>query len=426
MCSAANRTEQDETGMKKQLIAALTTLSLATAGPGVKCSFGQGWADGPIGEISSTTEGTRFGGSGFAPSESFQSPNVAFTPSGQAIEVFDPSVPTIVPGEEFSGAAGSGWITPDGRMNLQREAQTPEEALWAPDNAAGGWTDGPMGLQVGIDWLFFSRGINGGSPFAFNNAGETFSNADIDFDIESTVRYRIGVGSEYGTGYEFVAYDFNEFSGGLSLTGEGITPVFFGGVAEPAESYETTYQSRIKSYELNVWARRSEGLRVGYGLRHFAVEENYDITFDVDSSTTTPAVGGTGGPTGFFSKTDNNLFGGQIMLELYRKFAPGMYLEGGVKGMLLNNRADIDVNTANVDLSGDDSFITGGVNFNGGVSYRIFRGCSLRAGYEGVFIGSVATGASQSENNDVFTGAVSPSGEGLYYGGGYVGCTVTF
>ena len=177
---------------------------------------------------------------------------------------------------------------------------------------------------------------------------------------------------------------------------------------------------------MNVWARRSEGLRVGYGLRHFSVEEKYDITVGADSTTTDPAAGGAGGFTGFFSKTDNNLFGGQIMLELYRRIAPGMYLEGGVKGLLLNNRADIDVNTANVDLSGEDSFITGGVNFNGGVSYRIFRGFSLRAGYEGVFIGSVAAGSAQSENNDVFSGAVSPFGESLYFGGGYVGCTLTF
>jgi len=64
------------------------------------------------------------------------------------------------------------------------------------------------------------------------------------------------------------------------------------------------------------------------------------------------------------------------MLELYRKIAPGMYVEGGVKGMLLNNRSDIDVNTANVDISGEDSLITGGVNFNGGVSYRVFGGFS--------------------------------------------------
>ena len=418
--------------MKKKFVSALTTLTLVVAGPGASCSLAQDFADGPIGEISSAIEGGGFAGSDFAGSGFGQTPNVAFTPSGQAIEVFDPSVPTVAPGApgaNSSNVPGNDWITPDGRMNLQRgDSLTPEEALWAPQGVnEGGWTDGPFGLQAGVDWLFFSRGINGGSPFATNLAGETFSNADIDVDIESTPRFRLGIASEFGTGYEFAYYDFDEFSGRLELTGEGIVPVFFGGIpAEPADSYATTYQSRIKSFELNVWARRSEGLRVGYGLRHFSVEEKYDITVGADSTTTDPTGGGGNSFTGFFSKTDNNLFGGQIMLELYRRIAPGMYLEGGVKGLLLNNRADIDVNTANVDLSGEDSFITGGVNFNGGVSYRIFRGFSLRAGYEGVFIGSVAAGSAQSENNDVFSGAVSPFGESLYFGGGYVGCTLTF
>lgn len=412
--------------MKNKLIATLTTLTLVAAGPGVLYSIAQDFAEGPIGEINSIGEGAGLGGSSFAGSDLLQSPNVAFTPSGQAIEVFNPNVPTMGPGAESGGAASSDWITPDGRMNLQRgNAQTPEEALWAPEGGTvQGWTDGPLGLQVGIDWLFFSRGFNGGVEFGFLNeegtsTGEVFTE-QIDIDIESTARYRIGFASEYGTGYEFVAYDFNQFSGSLALSGERLVPVFFDGIpTEPVDEYNASYESRVKNFELNVWARRSENLRVGYGLRQLTVEDKYDIQFGASGGTTT-------GGGGFFSKTDNNLFGGQLMLELYRQIGPALNLEGGVKGMLLNNRMDLDLNTGNRDQSGEDSLITGGVNFRGGISYRAFRGVSLSAGYEGVFIGSVASGTAQSAMNDDFFEDISPFGEGLYFGGGYAGCTITF
>lgn len=412
--------------MKKQFIAAsVATLTLAVAGFGGASLKAQSIAEGPIGEIS---QGSGSRGSGFADAATGQSPQVAFSSTGQEIEVFDPTVPTPSPEGSTGGANVADWITPDGRINLEGRRPTPEDALWAPANpAAGGWTDGAMGLQLGVDVLYFSRAISGGSPFAFTATGESFSNADISVDPESTVRYRLGVASEYGTGYEFVAYDFDEFSGTLALTGEGITPVFFGGIpAEPADAYSATYQSRIKNFELNVWARRSEALRVGYGLRHFSIEEEYDITLGADSNDADPTTGAVDGGTGFFSSTDNNLFGGQIMLELYREIAPDFYVVGGVKGLLLNNRVDIDADTENIDRSGEDSFITGGVNFNGGINYRVFRGFSLRAGYEGVFLGSVAAATTQSENNNLLEETISPFGESLYFGGGYFGCTVTF
>lgn len=357
--------------------------------------------------------------------------DVVFSPTGEAIEVFNPLVDPERKGQRHRYDSDGNWDVAGGDVDLRRKIH--QSKLWAPqESTGGGWADGPLGLQVAADLLHFSRAIAGGGTFATNDSGQSFSVSDIEIDPKSAVRYRLAIASEYGTGYEFVGYDFDEFSGALSLEGEGITPVFFGGVpSEPVDAYTATYQSRIKNYEFNIWARRTESLRVGYGLRHFSIEENFDITQAESSGSTTPtmgggAVGGVPESVGFFSATDNNLFGGQIMVELFRRISTGTYLQGGVKGMLLNNRADLDVNTENIDMSGEDSFITGGVNFHGGLSYRPFRGVNLRAGYEGVFIGSVASGLSQSENNSLFDGSISPVGEGLYYGGGYFGCAITF
>ena len=414
---------------------------LMTVMPYVSIVSGQDHVDGPLGEFNSKATIEALSDREFlSPDPStlpaandFVSPNayssVIQTPSGEMVELFNPVAGNArVENNQTSVPSSSDWITEDGRINLQQVG--PEGQLWAPEGTgAAGWTDGPIGLQVGVDWLFFTRGVNDGAVFAFNDSGETFSNSDIDLDTESTARYRLGIASEYGTGFEFVGYDFDEFSGSLELTGEGVTPIFFGGApAEPVDSYTTSYRSQIESYELNVWSRRSRAVRIGCGLRYFSIEENYDITEGTDNGGT--AAGNTGSQNatfaGFFSSTKNDLFGAQINLELFRHLTQSTALEGGVKGMLLNNDAEIDVNTGNIDQTGDDSFVTGGVNFYGGVNYRPFRGLNLRAGYEGVFIGSVASGSAQSENNSVFADAVSPVGEGLFYGGGYAGATVTF
>lgn len=436
--------------MKKQFVVAVAWVAwvaFALATPYASNVVAQDFPEGPAGEINSPgVEGDFTGGdffdagvagAGLGHSDFLRSPNVAYSPTGEAIEIFDPLVPFGQPPTRLPELLGSpvaasdtktDWITADGRINLENDSA--ESQLWAPDDATvAGWSDGPMGLQLGVDWLFFSRATTGGLT-SFNLVTSDFSTSDdIELDVESTPRYRIGVGSEYGTGYEFVAYDFDEFSGGLTLMQENVVPVFFGGIPDqPVDSYSVTYQSRIKSYELNVWARRSEAVRVGYGLRHFAIEEKYDVTQGADTNTAnTGATGtGTGGFTGFFSRTDNNLFGGQLMLELYRRVTPSTYLVGGVKGMLLHNRSDVDADTANHDGSGEDSFVTGGVNFNGGITCRPFRGLRFRAGYEGNFIGSVASGPAQSDGNSLFDPTISPVGDSIYFGGGYVGCTVTF
>ena len=433
--------------MKRPIVvtasAALFAFGLAIQN--VSPAVAQQFAEGPVGEINSPLLGDSFGGNSFAGSEVggagfASSPNVVYTPQGEAIEVFNPSVPfeqnsEVVPNllatPVVEPNTKTDWITPEGRINFDNGS--PESQLWAPNSpGTGGWADGPLGLQVGIDGLFFSRGINTGAPFAFTDSGETFSNADFDLDVESTARYRLGVASEFGTGYEFVYYDFDSFTGSLSLTGEGITPFFFGIIpADPVESYTANYDSRIKNFELNVWARRSQRVRVGYGLRYFSIEEDYDVIFNDDGNsggTTTTTTATTGGEDGFFSSTDNDLFGGQIMVELFQPMTTTVSLNGGAKGMLLNNDAEVDVDTANLDSNGDDSFVTGGVNFWGGVTYRPMRGLSLQAGYEGVFIGSVATATSQSDNSNQigYSESVTPFGEGLYFGGGYAGCTLTF
>lgn len=144
----------------------------------------------------------------------------------------------------------------------------------------GPWGDGDVRLQFGIDYLYFTRGAAADNFFASNNAGETFSLADIDIGTESAIRYRLLLATVGGTGFELLGYDFEEFSGSLLLQGEGITPEFFGLIpADPVTEYNVSYESRLRNFEANVSARRSERLKIGYGLRYVNLEENFDIQF---------------------------------------------------------------------------------------------------------------------------------------------------
>ena len=299
--------------------------------------------------------------------------------------------------------------------------------LWTdapPNQGNAGWVDGNMRVQIGIDYLYFSRGTAADNLLAFDDAGNTSSIADIDPGDDTTVRYRVLFATEGGTGFEILAYDFQEFSGSLTLEGEGITPVFFDSIPiDPVESYEASYRSRLKNYEFNVWGRKSERVKLGYGLRYVNLDENFDIDFVEDSGSTGTT---TASPDGFFSRTDNNIFGAQLMAQLYRPVTSGLYLTGGASGGYGYNRIDVDSDTANIDTHSDDDTGTGFFSFNGGVTMRVAKGLRVNAGYEGLLLTSVALAPDQSAAAEFAQGVPEIQTGTLYFGGAYIGAVLAF
>ena len=287
------------------------------------------------------------------------------------------------------------------------------------------WHGGRLQLQVGIDYLYFSRGAAADNLFGFNNVGETFSLADIDPGNETAERYRLMIVDDGGTGFELVGYQFDEFNGSLTLEGEGITPVFFGGIpSEPAESYEATYRSELSNFEANVWHRTGPRLKIGFGMRYLKLEEEFDIEFIEDPNSTTATTGM--GESGFFSTTENRIFGGQVMARLYRPIVTQVYLEGGVDAGYGTNRITVDSDTADIDTQTEDDTSTGFFSFSGGVAYRVLDGLTLRAGYEGLLLTSVALSPDQSDSINAFTGASEIQTGSLYFSGAYFGGTFRF
>ncbi len=306
--------------------------------------------------------------------------------------------------------------------------------LWDPKQQQPvGWSDGPMRLQFGIDLLYFSRGTAADNVFASNTAGENFNLADIDVGTKTTARYRVLLATDGGTGFELTGYDFQQFGGSLRLEGEGITPVFFGGIPrEPVESYDASYSSRLKSYEANVWARRGERLKIGSGLRFIGLDENFDIEFLDNSGSAggglpgTPSGSGGGGGSSFSSRTENSIFGGQVMATLYRPVKQAFYLEGGAAGGFGFNRIATDSDTGNQDSNTTDTTGIGFIGFNAGMSFRPTDGLTFRAGYEGLFLSTVGLGPDQSAAINSRSEAREIVTTGLYFGGAYFGGTFAF
>ena len=328
-------------------------------------------------------------------------------PTLQNVRVFSTEASVEPPTDWRRTEAGQLWGRPARRMSDQ-------------------WYDGDMKLQLGIDYLFFSRGAAADNLFAADTAGTTYSLADIDPGSDTTLRYRFLIATEGGTGFELSAFDFQEFSGSLRLEGEGITPLFFGLIpAEPVESYDASYRSRLKNYQANVWGRRSERFKIGYGVRYVNLDENFDIEFLPDANgggtSTTANVDG-----GFSSRTDNKIFGGQLMARIYRPFIDKVYLEAGVDGGYGFNRITADSDTANFDSQTKETTGTGFIGFNGGITFRPTTGLSFRIGYEGLLLTSVALSPDQSTSIDSFNGTGEITTGSLYFGGAYLGAALAF
>jgi len=292
--------------------------------------------------------------------------------------------------------------------------QTEAGQLWTDQRGRGSvpwWHDGPLRLQFGLDYLYFTRAAAADNLFAVNDLGENFSLADIDPGDDTALRYRFLVADDGGTGFEITGYDFQEFNGSLTLEGEGITPTFFGLIpADPVESYEASYESELTNIEANVWRRVGERLKIGFGGRYIKLEESFDVEFTGDpiSMDNTGTVGMTPPEqAGFFSDTENRIFGGQFMARIFRPVYNKLYLEGGVDAGYGTNRITADSMTADIDSQTEEEVGTGFFGFNGGVTFRLVDG-------------------DQSAAIDSFTGTGEIQTGSLYFSGAYFGGQLRF
>ncbi|MFK7767583.1 MAG: hypothetical protein AB8B55_10210 [Mariniblastus sp.] len=280
----------------------------------------------------------------------------------------------------------------------------------------------PMRAKLRAEGLYLSRtGGPDDSPFLFDQftSAPILSHSDLEFGgSENATRYSFLFQSVGGTGFEFSFFDMDGFV--TESSHPGSFPLMFGGIpASFTSGYDVRYDSRLKNYEFNTWIRERRWLRWGAGLRHIDLRENFNAV--ATGSTTATSRG-----SGFFSDTDNDLFGAQAMIELRYQLATDIRLEGGIKGGLFTNNLDVRYFSQNRELHYEDKATTTVIDFNIGIAYDITRNVGLRFGYQNILIDDVALAPDQSAAVGFFdTSAPAQLGE-TTYDGAYFGVEMRF
>ena len=190
----------------------------------------------------------------------------------------------------------------------------------------------------------------------------------------------------YDVGGE-VGYSIVDTTG---FTTTNVVPVFFNAIPASAEAVETfSFRSNVQSVEWNLGYRPFAGLRLIGGLRWFDVDENFNRVAAVSN-------------LGFFSASNNNLFGFQLGLEgtiwtngIFRVF-------GGVKWADLENEVSGNSVTANADITFDHERDTSLIDLEFGVSAAISKHAALQIAYQGLILNDAAAILDQVNGLDVF------------------------
>jgi len=270
-------------------------------------------------------------------------------------------------------------------------------------------TSNDFRFRVGVDFLFFAR--SGASDFEFSTDGSNFS--DFDFGTEADVRLNFQFMDDTGTGFELSFFDIGGFDAELASDSSDAVPTFFGGVPVNGGVFDANYRSEFRTIEVNAWAHQDVETRVGLGFRYFGLDEDLDILL-------------SGSSNGFFSETDNDLWGFQILYDRKKTFNQFFGFDYGLKGGFLINRAEMFAEAANIEGGTENSNIGGFLNFFFGLNYRAAENIRFRIGYEGIGVFGVALAPDQSAQQDIFAGLVDPVRGSIYVGGLYIGGNVAF
>jgi hypothetical protein len=215
-----------------------------------------------------------------------------------------------------------------------------------------------------------------------------------------------------GNDVEFSYLGLDTFGG--SVTRSSSNPIifpFFGGVpANPERSYSVDYRSEINSGEINI--RRRFGSQVSWlaGLRFVELRERFDIT---------------SGAGGFFSSTDNDLYGfqlgGDVQLFRVRRSLAFSTLKAGV----FYNNADVaataDSPRGLISFIDDEDVAAFLGDIAVGMLIPMGPSADLRLGYQGLFLDGVGLAPEQSSSYSLFTSSGSLDQSSVFYHGGFIG-----
>jgi hypothetical protein len=196
----------------------------------------------------------------------------------------------------------------------------------------------------------------------------------------------------------------------------GVTLFFYQGVAlDPVNTVWS--RSGLDSEEFNVRRRLGPNFALLGGLR--ALQLNEHVNF-----------GQLGDPnTGYFSQTTNGLFGGQLGFEAVAPARGFGRFFGSAKYGIYDNRFRVSAQAMSggslLHMRSIDNMAATVGDFSAGYEMQMLPYCTLRIGYQALWIQSVALSMDQLNQFDLFSGQGSVHKGNPLYQGVFVGLVFT-
>ena len=275
-------------------------------------------------------------------------------------------------------------------------------------------------FQFTADLLILSRsGPDAAGLFYDADTGAELLNAeDLVPPAEAGVRLGMIFFDECGYDIEWSYLGTDRFVAERTRSSEtAVTFPFFGGFpVDPSDTYSVSYASRLRSGELNLRHRWTERIALLAGLRVVELKERFDIT---------------DGNGGFFSSTDNDLYGGQFGGDLMLLTILRSQLFTTLKAGVYYNNADVmaEASGAGGQLiqfidDEDELALVGDVVV--GMLIPMGPRADLRIGYQGIFLDGVGVAPDQSDDFSLFTASGSLDESTVFFHGGFLGVDLFF
>ncbi len=270
-------------------------------------------------------------------------------------------------------------------------------------------------MQFTLDGVLMGRTNVDGRDLIFNfNNGDVLLRTD-DLLSEAEMGARIGLiiyGNE-DRGLEFAYFGLDELGNSINVSADAplIFP-FFGGVpANPRNEYDVMYKSTLNSGELNLRHRSYSRVNLLAGLRILDLNERFTIRDN------------TGG---WFSGTDNDLFGFQLGGDAYLLNVRRSIIFSTIKAGVYYNQADVKARAASVvgnplriRVREENSAFVGDLAL--GMLIPMGPAADLRIAYQGLYMDGVGLAPDQADNYSLFDGIGTFDTSTIFYHGGFIG-----
>jgi Putative beta barrel porin-7 (BBP7) len=330
--------------------------------------------------------------------------------------------------------AGSLWgftgdlLTPDDALAAPSAAESTTEmpfddgSLWGP--GIWGRTNpdfaGFPTFSFAADLVVLQRSAPDAQTILFDGSFNPLLNAtDLDASTRAGGKFNFMFQDPNGWDVYFEMLLMDDFRSRQSVdTSGGVTLIFYQGLAlAPVDTVR--FRSDLDTGELMLRRRLNPHLALLGGIRYLELQEDLDIT----------RVGTTN--TGYFSQSDNRLWGGQVGVEgvipangYVRLFATGKY-------GIYNNRYQIAAQATNtsgapLEIVVRDSMAAYVGELNVGLEVQTVPCCTIRIGYQALWLTNVAQSVDQLNQFDIFSGTGTVRKGSPVYHGGFAGLVFTF